>query len=206
MKIKDAYNKWAGSYDIVENKTRDLENIVLKKVLNNKRYDHILELGCGTGKNTGWLAGICKNLTSIDFSEEMMQVAKQKYDLSNVIFKQADITQPWNIKNVSLVACSLVLEHIRNIDHIFQQAYTTLHPNGQFYICELHPYKQLQGSRAKFELNGKLVQLEYFVHHLSDFLLSAKKNGFICLDMQEWFDGEKDNQIPRLCSFVFQRQ
>lgn len=206
MKTKDAYNEWAGSYDMVENKTRDLEGIALRKVLYNATYDDILELGCGTGKNTAWLAGICKNLTAVDFSEEMMQVAKQKHDLQNVIFKQADLKQPWKFKKAGLVACSLVLEHIRDIDHIFQQAYTTLHPNGQFYICELHPYKQLQGSRAKFELHGKLVQLEYFVHHFSDFFLCAKKNSFICLDIQEWFDSEDHHQIPRLCSFLFEKQ
>jgi 2-polyprenyl-3-methyl-5-hydroxy-6-metoxy-1,4-benzoquinol methylase len=135
----------------------------------------------------------------------MILVAKQKHNLPNVLFEQADLTKAWHFKKADLVACSLVLEHIRNISHIFEQAYDSLQPNGQFYICELHPYKQMQGSRAKFELNGALIQLEYFVHQLSDFFQSARENGFSCVDMQEWFDTNDRNQIPRLCSFLFER-
>lgn len=205
MDTKDAYNEWAASYDKIENKTRDLEGIALKKILKSHSYESILELGCGTGKNTRWLSGKCNRLTAVDFSDEMLEVAKQKYNLPDVIFKNGDITQPWNFGNASLVTCSLVLEHICDVNHIFQQAYKTITPNGQLYICELHPYKQLQGSRAKFELNGKLLELEYFVHHISDYFLCAKENGFICLDLQEWFDSENRNHIPRLCSFLFKR-
>jgi len=206
MKTKEAYNHWAGTYDTVVNKTRDLEAIAAKKILKNKKFDKILEIGCGTGKNTKWLAAKSRKLTAVDFSEEMLSIAKQKNKLSHVNFKRADITKPWSFKKVNLITCSLVLEHIENISFIFRQAFKTLKHEGLFYICELHPFKQLQGSRAKFETDAGLVQLEYFIHHLSEFFQSAKKAGFICQDMQEWFDAKNKNVIPRLCSFVFKKK
>ena len=52
MKIKDAYNSWAESYDAVKNKTRDLELKVGQAILKDKKYSRIIELGSGTGKNT----------------------------------------------------------------------------------------------------------------------------------------------------------
>jgi hypothetical protein len=70
----------------------------------------------------------------------------------------------------------------------------------------LHPYKQLQGSRAKFEQDGNLLQLEFFIHHISDYLHAAKSNGFECDNLQEWFDTEDRNQIPRLVSYIFRKK
>jgi 2-polyprenyl-3-methyl-5-hydroxy-6-metoxy-1,4-benzoquinol methylase len=206
MKTKEAYNHWASTYDSVVNKTRDLEAIAAKKILKGKKFGRTLEIGCGTGKNTRWLASRSRKLTAVDFSEEMLSLAKQKNKLSHVHFKQANITKPWSFKKVDLITCSLVLEHIENISFVFKQAFKTLKHGGLFYICELHPFKQLQGSRAKFETDGGTVQLEYFIHHLSEFFQGAKKAGFICLDMQEWFDSKNKNVIPRLCSFVFKKK
>ena len=55
MTVKESYNSWALQYDTNSNRTRDVENIALRKVLSNIQFDKCLELGCGTGKNTVWL-------------------------------------------------------------------------------------------------------------------------------------------------------
>ncbi len=208
MKTEDAYNNWAGTYDTMINKTRDLEAFVKKQVLAEAlqlKAGRVLELGCGTGKNTSWLAEHCTHLTAVDFSAAMIAQAKEKNKYPHVNFVQADITQPWPFETADLITCSLILEHIEDLHFIFQQASNILNPGGIFYICELHPYKQLQGSRAKFETGEGTVELEYFIHHLSEFFQAAKATGFACTDMQEWFDNEERNTVPRLCSFVFKR-
>jgi len=205
IQTQDAYNNWAKTYDTVVNKTRDLEAIAIKSVLGASVYNSILELGCGTGKNTAWLAGKCEALTAADFSAEMMALAQQKINSAKVTFKQADITHAWDFPTADLVTCSLILEHIENLDFIFEQAAKTLNPGGQLYICELHPYKQLQGSRAKFEQNGETLHLEYFIHHISHYLNAAKLNGFTCTDLQEWFDDDDKTTTPRLVSFLFSK-
>ncbi len=205
MNTQAAYNKWASTYDTVFNKTRDLELIAGQKLLMNADFSKVLELGCGTGKNTTWLAQKAKKITSVDFSEEMMNVAKQKINATNVKFQQADITKPWNFKKATLITCSLILEHIDNIDFIFEQAANTLKKKGCFYICELHPYKQLEGSRAKFECGDQTIQLEYFIHHISDFFSAATNNNFQCIELREWFDEDDKSLTPRLISFLFQK-
>lgn len=205
MDTGDAYDKWSHSYDHVGNKTRDLEGKAIRLVLAGIYCRHILELGCGTGKNTGWLTGHCEVLTAFDFSEGMLEQAKQKTDSSKVTFRLADITRPWIVKPADLICCSLVLEHIEDLDFIFREAAGILEKDGQFYICELHPYRQLQGARARFEHEGSTVHLEYFVHHFSDYMNAALRNGFICVDLQEWFDGEQHQEMPRLISYLFRK-
>ncbi len=206
MNTQEAYNRWAESYDSVVNKTRDLEQLAAKSLLANADFSRVAEIGCGTGKNTVWIAPKAGELLAIDFSEEMMNVAREKIKASNVQFRHADITKAWDFGSVTLVTCSLVLEHIENIDFIFQEATKTLETGGHFYLCELHPYKQLQASRAKFEQEGKLIQLEYFIHHISDYYSAAVKNGLQCIQLQEWFDDNDRSTTPRLVSYLFQKE
>jgi ubiquinone/menaquinone biosynthesis C-methylase UbiE len=205
MDTQEAYNRWAQSYDTVVNKTRDLEQEAAKNFLIDADFSEVIEIGCGTGKNTVWLAEKAKSLLAVDFSEEMMNVARQKINSSHVKFKHADIRHPWHLHKATLISCSLVLEHIEDINVIFEQVSLTLEKGGCFYLCELHPYKQLQASRAKFEHEGKLVQLEYSVHHVADYFQLAQKNELTCTRLEEWFDDNDRNTVPRLISFLFRK-
>ena len=135
METRDAYNRWAKTYDTVDNKTRDLEEKAIREVLQGTYVQHILEIGCGTGKNTSWLARHGEKLTAIDFSSEMLNRAQEKIHDPKVTFKQADINQVWESSPADIITCSLVLEHIRNIDFIFQQAASNLNKGGRFYVC-----------------------------------------------------------------------
>ncbi len=78
MNVQQSYNNWAEQYDTNDNKTRDLEAIALRKTLSNISFDAVLEIGCGTGKNTAWLLEKAKLVTAIDLSEEMLAKAKEK--------------------------------------------------------------------------------------------------------------------------------
>ena len=143
---------WSDNYDAVENKTRDLEAPALREMISGEDLD-ILEIGCGTGKNTEFLQTKAKHLIGADFSAEMLERAKTKITAENVEFRQFDLREDWDFAENSfdLITCSLALEHIENLDFVFEQAHKVLRENGRFYIGELHPFKQYQGSKARFE-------------------------------------------------------
>ena len=91
---------------------------------------------------------------------------------------------------------------------IFQNlnlVYQKLKSGGKFFICELHPTRQYTGSKAKYETENGIEELEVYVHHLSDYLGSAKRDSFKLVEINEWFDHETENEIPRLISFVFSK-
>jgi trans-aconitate methyltransferase len=71
MENKDAYNHWSVDYDTVINKTRDAEAIAFRHLLSKVNFATVIELGCGTGKNTLWLAERAARVLAVDFSEEM---------------------------------------------------------------------------------------------------------------------------------------
>ena len=207
MSIENAYDIWAHQYDTNVNRTRDLDKKCTIETLNNLVFKNVLELGCGTGKNTELLLNKAEKIIGLDFSQEMLNKAKEKISDKRVIFKKADLTKDWKIENnfADLITSSLTLEHIKNLDHIFSQANQKLNKNGLFFISELHSFKQYSGSKAKYETENGTEELEVYVHHISEYIDDAKNNGFQLIELKEWFDENSENGIPRLMSFVFKK-
>ena len=204
MNVQQAYNAWSETYDSVENKTRDIEARALRESIAGENLS-ILEIGCGTGKNTEYLQNLARHLTGADFSAEMLAVAKSKITSERVEFRRLDLREPWDFPDDSfdLVTCSLALEHIANIDFVFAEASRVLRPGGRFYFGELHPFKQYQGSKARFETGAGVFELECFVHHVSEFFDAGKRNGFETIELREWFDDDDKTQVPRLLTMIF---
>lgn len=206
MNVKEAYNNWAAQYDTNLNKTRDLEARSLRSMLADMAFDSCLEIGCGTGKNTVWLIEKAKQITAVDLSEEMLAKARGKINSPNVNFIQADITKPWHFINSSydLVTFSLVLEHIENLDAVFEKTAAALRSGGHLYIGELHPFKQYSGSKARFETEQGVQVVTCYNHHVSEFVQSARQHGLMIVDIKEFFD-EDQQEIPRILSLILMK-
>lgn len=207
FKVEHAYDDWAATYDSDRNRTRDLDQQVMQTLLGRLRFDSVLEIGCGTGKNTTLLASIARRVHAIDASTEMIARAKEKTKIGNVIFTVADITQAWPCedRSVNLVTANLVLEHISDLSFIFAEAARVLVSGGQFFISELHPFRQYLGTQARFERGPKTLSIEAFVHHITDFTDAAARNGLLLQSLKEWWHAEDAGKPPRLISFLFTR-
>jgi ubiquinone/menaquinone biosynthesis C-methylase UbiE len=208
MDVKQAYNIWAEQYDTSMNKTRDLEAVSLRACLVELDFDNCLEIGCGTGKNTEYLAAKAKQVTAVDLSDEMLAKARQKIFASNVEFVQADILGDWTFahKQFDLVTFSLVLEHIDNLDEIFRKVSGVTGTGDYVYVGELHPFRQYTGSKARFDTDNGQQVVTCFDHHISDFLISATKSGFEVVHIREYFDADDRKTIPRIISFLFRKK
>ena len=206
-KIRLSYNQWADTYDTMANKTRDLEAVAIRKSLAGHSFDNVLEIGCGTGKNTVWLMEIAKSITSVDFSSKMLSRAREKIDDARVSFVEADILNEWSFAKdkYDLVTFSLVLEHVRDIDLVFAKAQTFLKSDGHLYLGELHPFRQYLGSKAKYESDEGVHELECYVHNISQFFKAGTRSGMTCVDVCEWSDVDSEDNVPRLVSMLFQK-
>src|ERR1051326_8567330 len=132
VSVQQAYTRWSATYDADPNRTRDLDQIVTRQILAGLHCQSILELGCGTGKNTAFLADIGEKVLALDFSEGMLDRAREKLSQDNVTFVVADLTHPWPCEDRSadLIVCNLVLEHIADIAFIFSEASRCLMVGG----------------------------------------------------------------------------
>ena len=207
MNTQEAYNNWESQYDNNLNKTRDLEGLALRTVLSTIPFETCLEIGCGTGKNTTWFLETGKQVMAVDLSPEMLAKAKEKINSDKIHFVQADIKSAWTFRNqlFDLVSFSLVLEHIETLNPIFKEAAHSLNPGGYVYIGELHPFKQYSGTKARFETDNGLQVVDCFNHHISDFTIAARMNGLVLIDLQEYFDDDDRNGIPRILTLLLQK-
>jgi ubiquinone/menaquinone biosynthesis C-methylase UbiE len=207
MNIRNAYNEWSGVYDSNENLTRDLDQKVTRDMFAERHFASILELGCGTGKNTAFLVQIGRNVHALDFSEGMIEKAKEKVTAENIRFSMVDLTKRWTCEDAAydLIVCNLVLEHIEDLKHIFFQAARTLMPGGSFFINELHPFKQYKGTKARFERGEEIIEVDVFIHHVSDFTNAAESSGLKLVKLNEYWHEKDENKPPRLISFLFEK-
>lgn len=201
--IRDAYSTWATTYDHDRNRTRDLDAQVTRDLLAGRR-GAVLELGCGTGKNTVFLAEIADSVRALDFSEGMLARARQKVTAPNVTFRPADLTQPWPVADaaIDLIVGNLVLEHLEDLAFVFREAARVLRPGGQFFLSELHPFRQYQGTQANFQQGEITTEIPAFTHHVSEFTGAAKSSGFTIEDLHEWWHAEDAGKPPRLLTLL----
>lgn len=205
MSIQNAYNNWSDIYDTNENRTRDLDAQILRETFAGQRFDSILETGCGTGKNTEFLAQIGTHVHALDFSEGMVLKAREKVMAENVRFEMADLTVRWPCEDSAfdLIVCSLVLEHMEELSHFFAEAARTLRPGGKLFIDELHPFKQYGGTKARYEQAGQTVEVEAYVHHVSEFIQAGQANDLRLETFRECWHSNDEGKPPRIASFVF---
>ena len=199
------YNAWALQYDEDINPTRDLDKKVTIESLSNIDFLEVLELGCGTGKNSEWLVTRAHRLVGLDFSKNMLERAKNKIKSDKATFIRTDLNENWPVKDNSfdLAVINLTLEHIEDLNHIFDSLFNKLSEGGKCFVSELHPKRQLAGSKAKFFNMGEEFVLDAFLHDEEDYVQSAERSGLTLRVKKDHFDNERG--VPRLISFLFEK-
>lgn len=210
MSIQKSYDEWSETYDSDENLTRDLDQKVTKDALAslaNLHFKSILEIGCGTGKNTAFLVQVGARVHALDFSEGMIEKAREKVKTENVEFSVADLTQRWPCESETydLIICNLVLEHIEDLSFIFSEAFRVLEKTGKFLINELHPFRQYEGKKARFDAGEGVTEIPAFVHNISDFVNTASDRGLTLIKLNEWWHEKDQGKPPRIVSFLFEK-
>jgi len=203
--ISSSYDAWSRTYEAVENATRDLAAASLRNQLLDLSNKDVLEIGCGTGLNTKYLAENSRSVTALDFSAGMLERARANVAAANARFVEQDIRLVWAVadSSVDFIVCTLVLEHIEDLRHIFDEARRVLRPGGEFLLYELHPFRQLTGGQAQFKDSAdSTVLIPAFLHNVSDYVNTAVEAGFGIVRLEELSD-ENDrskNALPRLLS------
>lgn len=208
--IARAYDNWSELYDHGENLTRDLDGVVLRGAGLYVSGRDVLEVGCGTGKNTVWLASEASSVIAIDFSEGMLAQARARVTATNVHFVAHDVLTAWPLAagSVDVATCNLVLEHVRALAPIYREAARVLRGNGQLFISELHPFRQLLGGQARFTdaSSGETTLVPAFRHSVSEFINEGLACGLQLRRLGEWIeDGAPIETPPRLLTLLFER-
>ncbi len=112
---------------------RDLQKF---SQIHNIKTDHVLDLGCGCGRSTGFLKNFCSDVTGIDISIDALNIAKKNHPGSN--FYINDKTQQnHGDMQFDTIFSILMIFHLVSIDeiyHEFSKVFNSLKNDGHFII------------------------------------------------------------------------
>jgi ubiquinone/menaquinone biosynthesis C-methylase UbiE len=140
----------------------------------------------------------------MDFSAGMLakaeaRVASLPTGSAPVRFVRHDVRDPWPVEDASvdLVVVMLVLEHVERVEPAFAEAARALRPGGELFVCELHPFRQMDGRQAEYtSTTGDRVRVAAFLHDVSDYANAAIAAGLTLTRLAEWRD--EGVALPRL--------
>jgi 2-polyprenyl-3-methyl-5-hydroxy-6-metoxy-1,4-benzoquinol methylase len=139
--VKDGsvfWNSVAKNYDeyTKERYKQAYEKLLLISKKYVKKTDRVLDLGCGTGMTTLQMARDVREIVAIDYSVNMIEVAKMKAaysGISNITFcvekaeKQIEVYEPFDV----VVAFNLLC-YLKNPEEVYRQISRALKPGGIF--------------------------------------------------------------------------
>jgi len=205
--IRQGYDRWAEVYDHDRNPLPPLEEPVVRAALGDVRGQAVLDLGCGTGRHTLWLAAAGAVVTGVDFSDGMLAEARQKPGAEHVRLVVHDLHEPLPFEEGSfdVVVSGLVLEHLRELGPFFTEARRVLRRGGRAVFSAMHPAMFLRGSQAAFTdpASGEKVRPGSHPHTVGDFVMAAVRAGFSLEDVTEHApDAAFGAEYPRAEKYV----
>lgn len=132
-----SYEAFAYYYDSLMD--QDFYNDYIKFINDHvKKYQTVLELGCGTGEIAIRLANQGKNVCATDISKDMLEVAKYKcIDFkADVMLSRVDMCDFAVDTKLDLILClcdSLnYVTNLKDVENVFQNTYDALKKDGIF--------------------------------------------------------------------------
>ena len=205
--VRKGYDRWAVLYDREENPLIAIEEPVVREAIGDVAGLEVLDLGCGTGRHSLWLANAGATVTGVDFSEGMLEEARGKPGAEAVTFLVHDLGQPlpFAAGSFDLVVSGLVLEHLAALDAFFAEARRVLRPGGRAVVSAMHPAMFLKGVQARFTdpASGEKVQPGSFAHSIGEFVMAAVRAGFAIEGVDERApDADFAARLPRAEKYV----
>jgi ubiquinone/menaquinone biosynthesis C-methylase UbiE len=200
--IQSGYDRWAAIYDHDGNPLQALEGPIVRAAIGDARGLAVLDLGCGTGRHSLWLAEASATVTAVDFSEGMLAAARGKPGADRIQFVTHDLHQPlpFSAASFDLVVSGLVLEHLGDLGEFFEEARRVVRDGGRAVISAMHPAMFLRGTMAQFHdpASGDVVRPGSYSHSISEFVMAAIHAGFRIDDVKEYaVDADLAARAPR---------
>lgn len=158
------FQEISNEYDVMNNVISFNMHKLWKKNLISEasKYNKVLDICCGTGDICLGIANTNKesDVTGLDFSENMLTVAKKrsdKFNTSNLELVHGDVMNMAFLDNTfDAVTVSFGLRNTPNYELALKEVLRVLKPNGKFYCLEAS-YPKNVITRSMFKLYFKYI-------------------------------------------------
>lgn len=132
---REGYARWSAFYDEPGNQLLDLEQPIVREILDSLPRGVALDAACGTGRHAAYLASLGHKVIGVDTSTEMLEVAREK--VPDGEFHEADLHDlPLADDSVDLVVCAIALSHVPDLAQALRELVRVLRPGGDLVISD----------------------------------------------------------------------
>jgi ubiquinone/menaquinone biosynthesis C-methylase UbiE len=185
LSTREGYDRWAAWYDDQPNQLLEIEQPIVREILDGLPVGVALDAACGTGRHAAYLASLGHTVIGLDSSPGMLARAREKVPQGE--FHEADLHElPLADDSVDLVVCAIALVHLADIEGPFREFARVLRPGGHLVVsdqCGLIGDIILPVLHVGPE--GELGYIPVYARLASEYLAAALPLGFQVLRCEE---------------------
>lgn len=195
---KRNFDKQAKIYDksIYSMYPRKCYKYVIEEI-QKKKFNKILDVGCGTGEILNTIATDKNRYYGIDLSEKMVNIAKGKNNSKNITYLVGDAEfLPFEDLTFDIIICVESFHHYPNPNAVIKEFYRVLNNGGTLIICDMYrkaPLRQFYNFLMKIVNTGdvkiytkneisKILENEKFI--IENYYFSNKQT-YMCISKKE---------------------
>jgi malonyl-CoA O-methyltransferase len=208
VSTREGYDRWAEIYDDEQNPLISLEQPVVDRLLGDVAGLPVADVGCGTGRHALRLAARGARVTGVDFSEGMLQRAREKEGAGSVRWIAHDLAElplPLDGAAFDRVLCALVVDHVADLAPFFAELGRLCAPGGRIVVTVMHPALLLKGTQARFfdPDTGRETRPRSHAHGIADYVNGAVRGGLAIAEVGESaVDEGLAARVPRAAKYL----
>lgn len=185
LSVSSGYRKWSATYDIIPNLLIEVEEPVITTILKKFHPGIAVDVACGTGRLSRILQHQGHQVTGIDTSPDMLNVAKANVPQAKFIVGNSENLYLAD-NSVDLAVSALALTHLPSLNQTISELARVVHPEGHVVLSDIHPWFVIIGGQAEFQdINGKKGFVVNYMHLLSEYIRAFAKYGLVINNCRE---------------------